>query len=92
MIYLVCLSRKLAGHAKHYLGSTSIGVRSRLQRHRAGNGSAMLAACNRRGITYSVVRTWTGGRTKERALKNRFKSKDLCPRCSGRAALKKGGR
>lgn len=89
MVYLLCLSRRLASHAKHYIGSTA-NVRARLQRHRSGRGSAMLAACNRRGISYTVARTWRGDRKTERRLKTNYKSHDLCPRCSGRAAYQRG--
>lgn len=87
-VYLLCLSRKLNGHAKHYLGATA-NIPDRLERHRSGRGSAMLRACNQRGIRYSLVRRWPGGFLTEKRLK-RLKSRDLCPRCSGRAAYLKG--
>lgn len=87
-VYLLCLSRKLA-HSKHYMGATR-NLSQRIAAHRCGRGAAMLRECNRRGISYSVVRTWPGTFLKEIALKARFKSRDLCPRCSGRSALKRG--
>jgi hypothetical protein len=47
------------------------------------------------GITWRLVRTWPGGRDRERAIKDRHEAPRLCPACSpqprpvsaGRAAL-----
>jgi predicted GIY-YIG superfamily endonuclease len=85
-VYLVCMDQRLgSGHAlggaRHYLGQT-INLEQRLECHRAGLGAKILAAANRRGIAYDVVRTWEGGRDEERRLKALHNAPKLCPRCS----------
>jgi hypothetical protein len=85
--YLVHLDRPLGsshplGRAAHYIGTTSVGVDKRLAVHREGRGSRMLAAAVERGIAFSVVRTWPGGRDVERQLKRQRNAPRLCPRCS----------
>jgi hypothetical protein len=87
VVYLVHLQTKLGsahprGGAGHYLGTT-IDLDRRLAQHRDGTGARMLAAAVERGIGFDVVRTWPGGRDKERALKRLRNSPRLCPRCSG---------
>lgn len=82
MIYLIHLSAPL-GHAKHYLGFVEdrFDLERRLKRHRSGQGSRLLRACNERGIAYEIVRVWPAGtRTHERRMKNRA-STQLCPTC-----------
>jgi class 3 adenylate cyclase len=84
--YLVHLDRRLGsdhprGGAQHYLGTTK-NLAQRLETHRAGLGAKILAAANVRGITYSVVRTWPGGRDVERQLKARHGANRLCPTCT----------
>ena len=76
-VYLIHLDRPLA-HARHYLGSTDDLAR-RLHEHEQGNGSKMLAAVARAGITGPGDRAW------ERRLKRYKKSKRLCPICSAGA-------
>jgi len=39
------------------------------------------------GISWTVVRTWKGGRLIERQIKNRKEAPALCPLCSGPSAL-----
>jgi predicted GIY-YIG superfamily endonuclease len=88
IVYLIHLSRPLK-HARHYLGTTA-DLKQRMEDHRAGRGAAMLRACNRKGIAYRVVRTWkrAGFRT-EQAIK-KLNRRELCPTCSGRAAMRRG--
>jgi predicted GIY-YIG superfamily endonuclease len=86
-VYLVHLDRKLGsdhprGGAGHYLGTT-INLDRRLETHRSGKGARMLAAAAERGISFDVVRTWPGGRDKERELKRLRNSPRLCPTCTG---------
>jgi hypothetical protein len=84
--YLIHLDRPLGsdhpkGRAGHYLGTT-VNLDRRLETHRAGKGSRMLAAAVQRGIGFSVVRTWPGGREVERQVKNRRNAPRLCPVCA----------
>ena len=87
-VYLLHFDRKLGNPAnpramaQHYLG-TARDVNTRLLEHRAGSGAAITAAAARQGITFDVVRTWTGGRQLERRLKNRKEGPRLCPTCKG---------
>ena len=70
------------GQARHYLGYTE-ALAARLEAHRSGNGSAIMAAVARRGITWRLARTWEGGRDLERRLKRWHNSPRLCPICRG---------
>jgi predicted GIY-YIG superfamily endonuclease len=69
------------GRAQHYIGYTE-NLEQRLEQHRNGNGSAIMAAVSEAGIGWRVVRTWEGGRDLERRLKRRKNSPKLCPICS----------
>lgn len=80
-IYLIHFARPLA-HANHYLGWTD-NLPARLDRHRSGNGSKLLAAVMAAGIEFQVVRTWPGSRDDERRMKNWKKARRLCPVCRG---------
>jgi len=68
------------GQAQHYLGYAD-DLEARLERHRAGNGARLLEVCKERGITWRLVRTWSGDRKLERRLKNQKNSPKLCPIC-----------
>lgn len=85
------------GTARHYIGWT-INLDRRIHQHRkakprltkAGKrakrgqkGARLCAAWNAAGITWRVARTWRGTRQLERQLKNRKKSRQLCPYCRG---------
>ncbi len=85
-VYLIHFDRPLGnlnnprGQARHYLGYSD-DLEARLERHREGNGAAIMAAVARAGIDWTVVRTWNGDRGLERKLKNRHNSPQLCPIC-----------
>lgn len=69
-------------HARHYLGFCEEGnLDSRMDTHLSGSGSKLLRAVTKAGITWRVVKTWSGDRNFERALKNRKNSSRLCPCC-----------
>lgn len=68
------------GQARHYLGYTD-DLEQRLQAHRAGNGSAIMAEVARLGIEWQLARTWNGARDLERRLKNQHNGPRLCPLC-----------
>jgi len=86
MVYLIHFDRPIGdlsnprGQAQHYLGFTH-DLAGRLQAHRSGNGSALMAAVAQRGIGWELARTWEGDRHLERKLKNRHNSPRLCPIC-----------
>ena len=79
-VYLIHFDKKLS-HAQHYLGYTGGDLDVRLERHRAGNGARLMEVCKERGITWRLVRTWSGDRKLERRLKNQKNSPKLCPIC-----------
>ncbi len=66
------------GQARHYLGYTN-NLEMRLERHRQGNGSAIMAEVARLGIDWTLACTWQGGRDLEYRLKRRKNSPRLCP-------------
>ena len=86
MVYLIHFDAPLGdlcnprGRAQHYIGYTE-DLEQRLEQHRNGNGSAIMAAVSEAGIGWRVVRTWEGGRDLERRLKRRKNSPRLCPIC-----------
>ena len=68
MVYLIHFQSKLH-HAEHYLGFVERNLKQRIKKHRAGTGAKLLAALNRMGIEWDVVRVWPDGdRTFERKL------------------------
>lgn len=86
--YLICFRDPATGrprryrHAGHYLGRTTAGhVDARLDQHRAGRGSLLVAVAVQAGLTFQLVRVWPGGAAKERQLKTRAGSL-YCPDCS----------
>ena len=87
LIYLLHFDRPLH-HARHYLGWTEgETLTERLDRHRSGHGSKLVAAVRRAGIDFKVARIWSGTRHDERKLK---KSKNVprryCLICQGETA------
>lgn len=83
MVYLIHFDRPFK-HAKHYLGFTenAATLDARLNYHRKGSGSILLAAVTRAGIGYKVVRTWPeADRNYERKIKNNGHSAHYCPIC-----------
>ena len=71
--------------ARHYIGWAR-NVDARLAHHRAGTGSNFLRVAGDRGISFDVVRTWTGDRTAERRLKRQRNAPRLCPTCVSKEA------
>lgn len=87
-VYLIHFSKPLK-HARHYLGKTR-DLKQRLKDHAAGCGARILAACNRKGIRWRVVRVWHKADKKlERRLKAHHRAA-LCPTCSGSSARARG--
>jgi predicted GIY-YIG superfamily endonuclease len=67
-------------HARHYSG-TAADLQARLAEHEAGRGSRLLQVAKAAGITWTLARTWPGGRTRERQLKNQGGASRRCPEC-----------
>lgn len=93
MLYLVHFEEPYC-HARHYLGfveqDTDMALETRLDYHRRGQGSRLLAVVTAAGIDWRVVRTWPGGtRSDERRLKGHSSTR-YCPECRGEAALTRG--
>lgn len=70
-------------HARHYTGYAEPGnLRARLAAHAAGTGARLMQVITEAGGTFRLARTWPGGRTRERELKNRHEAPRLCPICT----------
>jgi predicted GIY-YIG superfamily endonuclease len=69
--------------ARHYVGWTNgVSVDERFAQHQSGAGARILAAANRRGIAYRVVRVWKRqSRKDERRMKNNGHFASKCPAC-----------
>jgi len=79
MVYLLHFDTPYK-HARHYLGSSD-DVAERIERHRQGRGARLMEVIAQAGIGFQLARTWDGGRTEERKLKNQKNSPRLCPIC-----------
>jgi predicted GIY-YIG superfamily endonuclease len=80
VVYLLHFSAPLA-HARHYIG-TARDLAARLERHHKGSGARLTAVLNEKGIDYTLVRTWNGGRKLERQLKRQNNAARMCPICN----------
>jgi predicted GIY-YIG superfamily endonuclease len=69
-------------HAGHYLGSSN-NLTKRLQVHAKGQGARLLAVVHAAGITWTLARTWEGGKHCERQLKRQGGAYRCCPICKG---------
>jgi predicted GIY-YIG superfamily endonuclease len=85
MIYLLHFSHAYH-HAQHYLGYAD-NVDRRVAEHLQGTGARLTQVVLNVGITFKVVRTWEGGRDKERTLKNQKNGRRLCPVCRGKGTI-----
>ncbi len=92
-VYLIHFDRPIGdlsnprGQARHYLGYTE-NLEARLEAHRSGNGSRLMEVIAEARISWTVARTWEGGRSLERKLKNQHNGPRLCPIC---CSARKGG-
>lgn len=83
-VYLLHFDRPYH-HARHYLGWTT-NLDARLAAHTAGHGARLLHVITRAGIGWTLARTWTGTRTRERQLTNQGSATRHCPLCRASAA------
>lgn len=91
MVYLIHFFEPLA-HARHYVGYTESAktLDARLEHHKTGNGSRLMAAVSKAGIEWTVVRTWKGGdRNFERWIKDQHNAARFCPVCRAEYLAKK---
>jgi hypothetical protein len=70
-------------HARHYTGHAEPGrLHARLAAHAAGSGARLMQVVKDAGGSFRLARTWPGGRTRERELKDRHDAPRLCPICT----------
>ena len=67
-------------HARHYLGTTE-DLEFRDAQHGTSHGANLLQVQKEHGGSWHLVRTWSGGRLKERALKMQSGAR-YCPECT----------
>jgi predicted GIY-YIG superfamily endonuclease len=79
-IYLLHFSQPYQ-HARHYTGWT-LNLAERLHAHENGHGARLLAVARAAGIGFTLARTTTGDRRKERAIKNAGGQVRYCPLCT----------
>ena len=87
IVYLLHFDRSYR-HARHYIGFTR-NLEQRLEEHRAGRGSPLIAAAIADGIDFELAAIWEGDRHDERRLHRQKNTRaQLCPVCvaSERAA------
>ena len=81
LVYIIHFEEKLK-HAQHYIGFVENDLQQRIERHLANQGSKLLAAVNKAGIKWEVVKVYENvDRAFERKLKNRKGARHLCPKC-----------
>jgi len=85
MVYLLHFDRPISDRhsCQHYLGSAD-DLDARIAKHRTNPDARLLQVARERGIGFTVVRTWPGGREEERKLKRRKEGPKLCPICSAK--------
>ncbi len=82
IVYMLHFKVPLA-HARHYIGFCEFGnLERRLEQHRKGNGSRIMAAVEAAGIGWELAETWENvDRNFERRLKRRNGAARFCPIC-----------
>lgn len=85
IVYLLHFDRPISPKhtCQHYIGSAE-DLETRIAEHRAGRGARLTQVAAQRGIQFTVVRTWPGGRTLERKLKDQH-GRRLCPICADKS-------
>jgi predicted GIY-YIG superfamily endonuclease len=90
-LYILHLNGKIANHAQHYVGYTTLGVNERIKRHRSGDGAKMIAHALRIGLDFQIghlehFATAEEARYREIRLKrekNLARHCDICRRKNG---------
>jgi len=65
-------------------GGASVHYRSHLGKHRNGQGARPMEVIKNAGLGFTLVRTWPGGRDRERQLKRQLGASQMCPSCGVR--------
>ncbi len=83
VVYLLHFDRPISENhtCQHYLGSC-VDLDERVHEHRTNPDARLLQVAKERGIGFTVVRIWAGGRQLERQLKSLHNGRKLCPVCS----------
>ena len=85
IVYLLHFDRSYR-HAGHYIGFTQ-NLEQRLDEHRAGRGSPLIAAAIADGIAFELTAIWEGDRHAERRLHRQKNTRvRLCPVCMAEAS------
>jgi predicted GIY-YIG superfamily endonuclease len=81
-VYLLHFDRPISDRHTtiHYMGFAE-DLDHRLAEHAAGRGARLTQVALERGISWTLVRTWDGGRNLERKLKNQKNAPRKCPVC-----------
>jgi hypothetical protein len=66
------------------LQQTVSDLGARLAEHQAGRGARLLQVAKAAGISWTLARTWPGGRPRERQLKTQGGASRRCPECGVR--------
>jgi predicted GIY-YIG superfamily endonuclease len=70
-VYLLRFEKPIAkGSTTQTYTGWAADLAARIQAHRLGNGARLTQVAKERGISFEVVRVWSGGRGTERRIKN----------------------
>jgi predicted GIY-YIG superfamily endonuclease len=89
-LYILHFSSKVADHAQHYVGITSIGIDNRFATHLDGRGAKLVASAVKRGLTVVIAHREIGfatpqeARYREKRLKLEKNLKRHCEICNGK--------
>jgi predicted GIY-YIG superfamily endonuclease len=87
-VYLLHFDRPYWARARHYIGYTKFTAEERITKHRAGNGSKLVAYALAHGANFEVAQvehfdTIPEAREREKNLKARHGARKLCSVCKG---------
>jgi predicted GIY-YIG superfamily endonuclease len=85
VVYLLHFDRPFK-HARHYLGWAT-DLDGRLRHHKAGTGANLLKHVAAAGIGWTVARTWSADRDRERQIKRQGGLSRSCPMCGVKPRL-----
>lgn len=92
IVYLLHFHRPYH-HARHYVGSCrkDLFTFRMLQHESGGNGSKLMKAVRKAGISWSISQVWEANRDFEQWIKNHIKhTSRLCPLCHGKISVGDG--
>jgi predicted GIY-YIG superfamily endonuclease len=88
-LYILHFNGKIANHAQHYVGYTSLGVAARVKTHRSGAGAKLVAHVLKIGMDFKIghlehFATAEEARYREKRLKLEKNLKRHCEICRGK--------